>query len=260
MNKKTIATAAVTASAATLLAGCANSTSATNAPKTVTINYSAAASLQPALTSIYKTYHEAHPNITIDFDFAGSGAIRQKVLAGAPIDGVFLASTSDMEKLGDKVTAESSALGNELVAVVPATSTASGSISELVQKAKKIAIGEPATVPAGMYASQTLTKLDLTKTAQSKLVEGSDVTQVLSYVAAGNADLGFIYKTDAATNKNVKIVATVPASDHAAIIYPLATIKGTNKAETDATEAFNSYLKSDAAKKVFEAYKFTIQP
>ena len=263
MNKKIGASLLIGLTASLGLSGCTTSTNHSKSASTkpnVSLNYSAAASLQPALTKLYKTYHKAHPNVTINFDFAGSGVIRQKVLAGAPIDGVFLASTSDMNLIKAKVTDASVALGNQLVAIVPRSSSASGSLSELVKNAKKIAIGMPATVPAGKYAEQALTHLKLySPTYQSKFVQASDVTQALSYVAAGNADLGFVYKTDAATNQNVKIAATVPDNEHSPIVYPLATLKGIGKDKLSATKAFNHYLKSATADKVFKSYEFSIQ-
>lgn len=231
---------------------------ATSTQKT-TITYSAAASLQTTLTQLGKSYEKAHPDVTIHFDFAGSGAIREKVAAGAPIDGIFLASQSDITKLGKHVTAANAVLGNQLVLIAPVksdkTTISTNQLSSNLTSASKIAIGEPASVPAGMYAEQTLTKLGLWKSLQAKFVQASDVTQVLSYVAAGNADLGFVYKTDALTSSKVKVLLTIPDSDHEPIRYYTAVVAD-SKAQS-ATKAFNSYLASTEAQKVFTKAGFT---
>lgn len=257
MSKKSLIITGLVLSAGLLLAGCSSTSSSSSSAKPVSINYSAAASLQGALTQIDKNYEKSHQNVKISFDFAGSGAIRQKVVAGAPIDGVFLASKSDADKLSQagKATDSTAVLGNTLVLVTNKNnSEKTSNLTETLKSAQKIAIGEPATVPAGMYAEQTLTKLGLENDLKSKFVMGSDVTQVLSYAASGNVDLGFVYKTDAMSNKNVTVLDTIPDDLHDPITYYTETVK-TSK-NTKAVQDFNNYLKTSAAQKVFEQYGF----
>lgn len=244
-------------SALTVLAACSQSSS----QKSVSLNESAAASLQPALTEIYKDYHAAHPNVTIHFDFAGSGAIREKVLAGAPIDGVFLASKSDSDKLvaAKKAIDPKVLLSNTLVLISNKKNTAANAsnLSSYLKSVNKIALGEPSTVPAGKYAEETLTTLKLESTLQPRFVYGTDVTQVLSFVAAGNADAGFVYKTDAMTNDKVKVLASIPASDHTPILYYTDIVKDSSH-QSD-IKAFNTYLATSAAQKIFEKYGFGVK-
>lgn len=260
MSKKLLLAGVVALSAGLILTGCTSQSSAKKptTDKPVSINYSAAASLQGALTAIDKTYEKSHQNVKINFDFAGSGAIREKVVAGAPIDGVFLASKSDADKLtqAGKGADAKAVLGNTLVLVANKNTSVSSSksLTDTLNSAKKIAIGEPSTVPAGMYAEQTLTKLGLATSLKSKLVMGSDVTQVLSYAAAGNVELGFVYKTDAMSNKNVKVVDNIPDDLHDAITYYTETVKDTKHSKE--VKAFNKYLDSSAAQKVFAKYGF----
>jgi molybdate transport system substrate-binding protein len=222
----------------------------------VTLTYSAAASLEETLTQIGKNYEKIHPELTFRFDFAGSGAIRQKVASGAPIDGVFLASQSDTDKLGDKVTGATPILGNSLVVIVPKTrSVSADNLPETLLSADKIALGEPSAVPAGNYAIESLKTLKLYETNQAKLVEFSDVTQVLNAVATGNADAGFVYATDALRNSHVKVAEKIPDSTHAPIRYVAATV--TDSTNAAAVRAFNAYLKTKAAQTVFKNAGFT---
>jgi len=243
------------------LAACSKSSdnSSSDSDAAVTLHYSAAASLQKSLTKVYADFEKSHPKTKIDFDFAGSGAIREKVQAGAPIDGVFLASKSDATKLTSdkKATDAKATLGNSLVLITNKNSgnSEADSLDATLKEASKIAIGEPGTVPAGKYAEESMTKLGDLNSLKPKFVQASDVTQVLSYVAAGNADLGFVYKTDAMTNKNVKVLATVPENLHDKISYYTATV-ATTKYNSQVKE-FNDYLSSPAAQKVFSSYGFT---
>jgi len=231
------------------LTGCSNNSA------TVKLHYSAAASLKPALTEIYKTYQKSHSNVDITMDFAGSGAIREKVLAGAPIDGVFLASQSDIAKLGNKVAAAKTILSNQLVLIAPKPLARQTTDWEsALKKANKIAIGQPASVPAGMYAQQTLQKVGLYDSLSAKLVQTSDVTQVLNTVASGNADLGFVYQTDALTNKQVSVIKVIPENLHAKILYLTATV--TASSQPNQVKDFNSYLASSAAQTIFKKYGF----
>lgn len=98
-------------------------------------------------------------------------------------------------------------LTNELVLVIPSDSNKTfTTVKQLTDKAvKKVAVGQPETVPAGQYAKETLTARKVWDTLQDKLVYAKDVRQVLTYVETGNVDAGFVYKTDALTSKKVKL-------------------------------------------------------
>ena len=89
----------------------------------------------------------------------------------------------------------------------------------------KIAIGDPKSVPAGTYAQAAFDELGITARIQSKFVLGANVTQVLTYVASGNVDVGFVYSTDALSSNQVKVVAQAPADINALIVYPAAIIQ-----------------------------------
>jgi molybdate transport system substrate-binding protein len=121
---------------------------------------------------------------------------------------------------------------------------------------KKIAIGDPASVPAGTYAQQAFTELGLLNTIRSKFVLGANATQVLQYVDSGNVDAGVVYSTDALSDSNVAVVATGPADVNAGIVYPVALIN-TSKNE-DAAKDYENYLFSQDAKTIFQKYGFAL--
>lgn len=225
----------------------------------VTLHYSAAASLKDALGEIEKNYEKANPSIHLDIDYGGSGAIREKVVAGAPIDGVLLASKADTDKLieAGKLEAENKLLENTLVIVKnKQDDRKKADLATIVADAKKIAIGNPETVPAGQYAKQSLKKAVLYNAVKEHLVMASDVRQVLAYVEAGNAEVGFVYKTDALTSDKVTVLADVENDLHEDILYYTGVVKDSkNKA---AVTKFNTYLGKSESQTVLEKYGFTM--
>lgn len=243
-----------------LFAGCGKKATTEESPskKTVSIQISAAASLKDALTDLQADFQKEKPQIKIALDFDGSGTIRNKILAGAPIDGVVLASESDLAKLTEKnlVTKSGALLKNTLVLVTPEAEKTAGNLTDILKNAQKIAIGEVSSVPAGKYADETLSALNLKETVEDKLVVASNVRQVLSYVEAGNADCGFVYATDALISDKVKVASEVPEDLHAPIIYSYASLKEAK--DTTAVDKFFTYLQSASGKEVFEKYRFSM--
>ncbi|MFD1772685.1 molybdate ABC transporter substrate-binding protein [Paenibacillus rhizophilus] len=221
---------------------------------------SAAASLQDSLDKIAVQYEKSHPNIDLVFNYAASGTLQKQIEQGAPADLFFSAGDKQMKALvdGGLISKNKGLLKNQLVVVVPASSKAKlTTISQLTGSSfKKVAVGQPESVPAGQYAQQSLTFKQIWDTLQSKLVFGKDVRAVLSYVETGNVDAGFVYKTDALTSSKVKIALTVASFAHKPINYPLGIVKSTeHKAEA---EAFYAYLQTSAATSVFKSYGFSL--
>ncbi|MBD0345494.1 MAG: molybdate ABC transporter substrate-binding protein, partial [Coleofasciculus sp. Co-bin14] len=123
---------------------------------------------------------------------------------------------------------------------------------------KKIALGEPKSVPAGKYAEEVLTSQKILDKVKVKSVLAKDVRQVLNYVETGNADAGIVYLSDAKSSDKVKVVATASEQSHAPVVYPIAVLK-TSK-NVDAAKEFVQFLSSDTAKVVFEKQGFTVAP
>ena len=122
-----------------------------------------------------------------------------------------------------------------------------------------IAVGEPETVPAGKYASQVFDSMKISDQLTDKIVYAKDVRAVLNYVETGDADCGFVYRTDALLldEENGVIVEDVDSSLHDPIVYPAAIMKDAPQAESAAD--FYEFLQTDFAKEVFEKYGFNVK-
>ncbi|KWX74892.1 molybdenum ABC transporter substrate-binding protein [Paenibacillus riograndensis] len=224
------------------------------------ITVSAAASLQDSLDKIAVLYGKQHPDIDLVFNYGASGTLQKQIEQGAPADLFFSAGDKQMTALvnGGLVSDHKELLKNQLVLVVPSDSKASiTAITQLTDKGfKKVAVGQPESVPAGQYAQQSLTAKKVWDKLQSKLVFAKDVRQVLSYVETGNADAGFVYKTDALTSGKVKIALTGVPHVHKAINYPVGIVKDSK--HTAEAKAFYSYVQTKAASDIFTSYGFKL--
>ncbi|WP_419886896.1 molybdate ABC transporter substrate-binding protein [Neobacillus niacini] len=230
--------------------------------ETVELTISAAASLNEVLIEIKKNFENENPQIKLLYNIGGSGALKQQILQGAPVD-LFLSAANDpfleliQEDLIDKST-QVDLLGNELVLVTNKENPANinGFTDLKLNQINKIAIGIPQSVPAGKYAKQTLENLGLWETLQPIVIQTKDVRQALTYVETGNVDAGIVYMTDVYISDKVKVVATADKQMHEPIIYPAGIIKSSaNKKEA---EVFLSYLQGKTAKTIFKKYGFIV--
>ncbi|KAA8747926.1 molybdate ABC transporter substrate-binding protein [Paenibacillus sp. UASWS1643] len=234
----------------------------TDPQETVDLTISAAASLTDAMKEIETNYELANPYIELNFNFGASGALQQQIEQGAPADVFVSAATKNMNALVDENLIASgdqkNLLQNSLVAIVPADGnhTVTSEKDLTSDSIKTVAIGIPESVPAGTYAKEALTNAKLWDELESKLVQGKDVRQVLQYVETGNADAGFVYKTDALTSDQVKIAFEVDKNSYTPANYPIGIIEGT-KHRTEA-EQFYAYLQTPEVLDIFAKYGFTI--
>jgi molybdate transport system substrate-binding protein len=230
--------------------------------ETVELTISAAASLNEALVEIKKNFENENPQIKLLYNIGGSGALKQQILQGAPVD-LFLSAAHDpfneltQEGLIDKQT-QVDLLGNQLVLVTNKENPANiNEFSDLKHhQINKIAIGIPQSVPAGKYAKQTLENLGLWETLEPLIIQTKDVRQALTYVETGNVDAGIVYMTDVYVSDKVKVVATADEQTHDSIIYPAGIIK--SSANKEEAELFLSYLQGKTAKTIFKKYGFIV--
>ncbi|WP_297425374.1 molybdate ABC transporter substrate-binding protein [Clostridium sp.] len=228
------------------------------AEPSVELNISAAASLKEAMGDIQNEYKKVKPNVTLTVNFGASGSLQQQIEQGAPCDIFISAGQSQMKALDDKSllleNTKKDLVKNDLVLVGPKDTTLTGLSDLNTDKVKKIAVGEPSSVPAGKYADEVFQKLGIKESISSKLVYAKDVKEVLAWSISGNADVGFVYKSDALSNKDAKIIETVPDEDHSPITYPVGVIKASKNA--DEAKAFEDFLYSDTCKTIFEKYGY----
>ncbi len=222
---------------------------------------SAAISLKGVLDDLGAIYQRSDPGVKITFNYGASGTLQRQIEQGAPVDIFISAGTEQSRALDSEGLLLGGTLrdlaGNELVLIVPASAKSIGGFADLERpEIRVVALGEPATVPAGMYARQTLEHLGLLGAVAGKAVYAKDVLQVLTYVETGNADAGIVYRTDAQGTPHVRIAATAQPGWHDPIVYPAAVVKGTR--HPTAAIAFLNFLASAPARTVFAQRGFSI--
>jgi molybdate transport system substrate-binding protein len=222
---------------------------------------SAAVSLKDALEEIKPLYQQSKANVGITFNFGASGALQQQIEQGAPVDVFISAAKKQMDALEQKgmlvLGTRSNLVTNRLVLIVPSNSTAVINRFADLTKAnvRRIAIGEPRSVPAGQYAEQVFRKLGIANQLKPKLVLANNVRQVLAAVETGNADAGIVYVTDAKTTNKVKVMATANPQDHAPIWYPIAVLKRSKN--VNAVKDFVRYLFNNSAQAILRKHGFS---
>ena len=221
---------------------------------------SAAASLTDALKEIGAAYQTKTKHI-VRFNFGPSSGLARQIDEGAPADMFFSADLPQMDDLDKKGRLEpgtrKNLLSNQLVIVVPADSKLAIALPKdlLKPEVKRIALAEP-PVPVGTYSSKYLEAEGLWDKVKPKVVPVQDVRATLASVESGNVEAGFVYKTDAAVSKKVKIVYEVPIDKGPTIVYPVAIVKESKRKE--AARDFLNYVQSPVAKDAFKKYGFVV--
>jgi len=220
---------------------------------------SAAASLTDAFQEIGRTFEAGHPGNHVVFNFAASGPLLQQIAQGAPADVFASADEDTMDRAQQqKLIAAATRIdfaANTLVLVVPAAAKAvPGSPADLLGPAfRRIAIGNPATVPAGRYARQALDLAGIGSRLEQKLIPADSVRQVLSYVARGEVDAGFVYASDAAIERD-KVRIALKLATQSPIRYPIAQVAASRLPTL--AQAFIAEVRSPAAQVTLQRYGF----
>jgi molybdate transport system substrate-binding protein len=220
----------------------------------------AAASLTDSLKELGVQY-EQKTGISVFFNFAASSLLARQISEGSPADIFFSADEEKMDGLQKKGLilneTRKSLLSNNLVIVIPFDSNAViKDQQELAKLNWKIALAEPKTVPAGIYAKKYLQNVGLWSKVIDRLIPTENVRAALAAVESGNVDAGIVYKTDAAISKRVKIAYEIPAKDTPKISYPIAVLRESKN--TDSAERFVAYLSSSDGLAIFKKYGFII--
>jgi molybdate transport system substrate-binding protein len=222
---------------------------------------SAAMSLKNAFEEIGTVYARKNGGAKVVFNFGPSGGLVRQIESGAPVDVFASASPKEMDEIEKKgLTVPGSRFNfaaNTLVLVVPrGVRKRAGSFPDLKKDAvRRIAAGDPKTVPAGRYAEEIFRYYGLSERIKDKLILAGNVRQVLDYIARGEVDAGVVYRSDVLSRPaEVEIVAEAPGTAHEPTLYPIAAVKGTrNEGEA---KAFISLVVSAEGKKILEKYGF----
>lgn len=222
----------------------------------------AAASLQESLNAAADAWaRSGHPRPVLSF--AASSALARQVEAGAPADLFVSADEAWMNELdrrkllrrGSRV----SFLGNRLVLIAPANSPVTLRIAPRFPLAHalrggRLAMADPAGVPAGLYGQQALTRLGVWPQVMGSVARAESVRAALALVARGAAPLGIVYATDARAEPAVRMVGLFPAASHDPITYPVAVLA---RATHPDAEGFRRFLLSSEAKAIFVRFGFS---
>jgi molybdate transport system substrate-binding protein len=224
------------------------------------ITVSAAISLKDALQEVAHLY-ELQNGDEVKLNFGSSGQLMTQIRRGAPVDLFISAAAIQVEELARDgivdLPSRTVVATNRLVLVVRKDrKQAPRSFQELSdEKIERISIGQPDIVPAGHYAQQVLSHLGIADAVRRRLIFGTNVRQVLSYVERGEVDAGIVYATDAlVAGEQVRVVAVADPSWHAPIEYPAAIVAASrNRA---AAERFLHFLQTRPAQQVLSNYGF----
>ena len=253
--------AATTAAETTAEETTAKETTAASGEETE-ILVAAAASLKNAYEDkLIPMFEEANPGVTVKGTYDSSGKLQTQIEEGLEADVFMSAAKKQMTALDEEGMIASDTitdlLENKIVLIVPTGNEKKLEKFEDIEKADSIALGDPASVPAGQYSEEALTNLGIWDKIQDKVSFGTNVTEVLNQVAAASADAGIVYATDAASMADkVEVVAEAPeGSLSEKVIYPVAVVKGT--AHEEVAKEFVAFLQTDKAITVFEEYGFS---
>jgi molybdate transport system substrate-binding protein len=220
---------------------------------------SAAASLTNAFQSIGQAWEKANPGHKVTFNFAASGALLAQMQQGAPVDVFASADQPTMDKAAAAnlivPASRSDFVKNELVLVVPAKSQAAPkALADLTgADYKRIAAGTPASVPVGRYTMNVVEQAGLTAPLQPKWIYGESVRQVLDYVARGEVDAGFVYRTDAMVKKDeTRVALVVPTTSP--VTYPIAQLAASKQAA--AAQSFIAFVKGPQGQQILDGFGF----
>ncbi|AUI88229.1 molybdate ABC transporter substrate-binding protein [Vibrio azureus] len=220
----------------------------------------AASSMTNVINEVIREFNKKH-SVKVVPIYGGSSSLARQIINGAPAD-IFISANSvwmdfvvkDMNLKGDDVT---NLVTNQLVVITPSTSKINKlELSNLTQwqmalDGGRLAMGDPTSVPAGIYAKQALTALSHWSDLEGFIAPTKSVRLALALVSRGESPLGIVYKTDAQLIDTVKVVGEFNQGTHDKIVYPAAIIK-----QSEQATLFFDFLRSDSAKHIFNQYGF----
>jgi len=229
------------------------------AARAADLTVSAAASLTDAFRELAAVFESRNPGTKVLLNFGASEALLAQIAKGAPVDVFASADEETMDRAAEQNLllggSRRDFAGNSLVVVTPPGGPALARLAELSPpRIARIALGNPASVPAGRYARAALEAAGLWSRLEPKFVFAQNVRQALDYVARGEVDAGFVYATDArAQAGKLKVAFEVTAPTP--VRYPIAVIAGTSQG--DAARRFTEVVLSPQGQAALQRYGFS---
>lgn len=221
----------------------------------------AAASLTNAIKDISASWKAAHKDDEVKSSFAASSTLAKQIEAGAPAEIFASADLKWMDYLDQRnridKASRRSLLGNTLVLIAPAGRALTLNVQKgraLPEFSGKLCMGEPGSVPAGIYGKQALQNLGWWRGVEKRVVATEDVRTALAFVERAECPLGIVYETDARASSKVVIAGRFPAGSHDPVVYPVALLPRASASARD----FFRYLQSPQAAAVFQRHGFTV--
>jgi molybdate transport system substrate-binding protein len=229
-----------------------------NEPATILV--AAAASLRNAFEQeLIPAFQARCPWITVEGTYDSSGKLQTQIEEGLGADVFMSAAITQMNNLVDKSLVSGDTvkrpLENKLVLIKPAGAVTAVTGFQDIAAAKTIALGDPASVPAGQYAREAFVNLGIWEAVQAANPSlGTNVTEVLNWVGQGSADVGVVYGTDAISVDTVDIIAEAPPGSHQKVVYPVGIVTAT--AHPEEAKLFADFLSSGEGIAIFKNYGF----
>ena len=255
-------TAGATTTAAPTTTAAEPTTTTLGEPQELTV--SAASSLKAAFTEAGAAFDAAN-NAKTTFNFDASGTLQKQIESGAPVDVFAAAAMKQVKALVEGKFIDQAAVrvfaSNEIVVALPADSTLGVASFEDLTKAdvKKVAYGDPAAAPHGLYAEEAMTTLGIFDQVKPKVIYTKNASQTVTYVTSGEVDAGIMFSTDAvAAGEEVKVAAVSEPSWHGEIVYPAAVVAGSEN--KDIAQAFVDFLMSTEGQAILQKHGFIPPP
>jgi len=224
----------------------------------------AAASLKNALDEASTAWTRQTGRAT-RISYASSAALARQVEGGIPADIFISADVPWMDYVAERKLIKPASrfdfLGNQIVLIAAKASRIDLKIDKgfnlrgALGNDGRLAMGSVEAVPAGKYGKAALEHLGVWPSVSDRVAQAENVRMALTLVSRGEAPLGIVYTTDAASDPAVRVVGTFPPDSHPAIIYPMALLSSSTNPDA---QAFVDYLKTPAAKPFFEKQGFTV--
>ena len=219
---------------------------------------SAAISLTGVLEQVAIAYASAGGG-PVRFNFAGSNVLARQIVNGAPADIFISADEAQMNYAAEWAAIERSTrvdlLGNRLAVVTPRGKGGSIPDAAALANVRRIAVADPAAVPAGVYAREFLERMGIWDRVQDRLVPLGNVRAALTAAESGSADAAIVYESDAASSSRVDLAFVVTGAGAPRIVYPAAIVsRSTNR---EAAAKFLAFLRGPEARTIYRKFKFS---